>query len=97
MTDPVVTVTKRAIDLLPGDQIVKQGSCPNSMYRGTVRNIVVVDAGVQINLVDGCYTRPENEEFEVIRPHGQESLKTIAARWAAGNQPDPDPADEIDA
>lgn len=56
-----------AINLKPGDEIVGQDRFPNSLYCGTVASTVVVDAGVQINLTDGHYTRPENTVFEIRR------------------------------
>jgi hypothetical protein len=58
---------KTAIELTDGDMIRRLESCPAiNLYRGTVKNIVVVDRGVQINYVGGTYVIvPENEIVEV--------------------------------
>lgn len=63
MTD---ITTKTALELQPGDEIVDSGEFPRSLYAGTVRNTVIVDKGVQINLApSGHYTRPEDHTFSV--------------------------------
>lgn len=58
--------TKLAINLQPGDRI-EGYKFPASLYAGTVKNTVVVDNGVQINLKpSGHYTVPEEQEIEVV-------------------------------
>lgn len=60
------TILKKAIDLQPGDEVVRDpDSFPSTFYAGTVARTVVVDRGVQIVLKDGShYARPENYLLE---------------------------------
>lgn len=57
---------KTGIELMPGDEIISEGTFPQSLFMGEVRNVIVVDSGVQINLVEGgSYVRPEDHSFVV--------------------------------
>lgn len=51
LNDPAQPGTiKKAIELQPGDRVLAFDDRPNfNVYRGTVRNTVVVDRGLQIN------------------------------------------------
>jgi hypothetical protein len=53
----------KAIELQPGDVILDEGTFPHNLYKGTVKTAVVVDAGVQVIMLDGQYTRPEDHIF----------------------------------
>jgi hypothetical protein len=58
-------VSKRAIDLQPGDLCV--GPSIDFTERGTVKSTTVVDRGVQINWEGGMYTiRPEDYLIDVM-------------------------------
>jgi hypothetical protein len=46
----VKVVSKKAIDLQPGDRVERYEDRPAiNLYRGVVKNVVVVDRGVQVN------------------------------------------------
>lgn len=64
-----MNLTVQAIDLIPGDEIIRWEGRPGiNLYRGTVKNTVAVDQGVQVNYTDGGHVvSPEMTTVEIRR------------------------------
>lgn len=57
------TASKKAIALEPGDHVHRIEGRPNiNLYRGVVRNTVVVDNGLQVNYVGGMHVTLDDED-----------------------------------
>jgi len=57
-----------ALDLLPGDKILDEGTFPASLYAGTVATATAVGGDVEIVLADGGrYTRTADHPFTIER------------------------------